>query len=330
VYMAQDNNVRAAKDASKAISLLPQDAQAFQCRGLVNMRLEHYDKAIQDFSQSIALDSTVAATYRYRGRVHWLQSNYNQAITDLTKALELKPNYGIAAYFRGCAYFDTGMYREAIPDLERALQLLRASKDAIRDATTRLRKARHAVGAESQATEEPRTSPIQLSATASPAVQKPSLRIEELMKAGRHKNARGEYQLAIDAFSEVIRLNPKNADAYFGRGDAYYGIAFRTNDYRAAMADFREALRLNPDHEDAKRYLQEAQNRHQEPSPALPNSPAIKPSASPSESGISDPVVAKQVARKKAAARWHAEPVEKKSLTEPEHAVFAGREEVVD
>lgn len=44
----------------------------------------------------------------------------------------------------------------------------------------------------------------------------------------------------------------------------------------------------------------------------------------PQEDGISDPTVAKQVAQKKAAARWHAKPVKKKSLSEPEHTVFSG------
>ena len=46
--------------------------------------------------------------------------------------------------------------------------------------------------------------------------------------------------------------------------------------------------------------------------------------SSPSEVGISDPSVAKQVAQRKTAAQWHAKPVEKKSLSEPEHTVFSG------
>ncbi len=42
------------------------------------------------------------------------------------------------------------------------------------------------------------------------------------------------------------------------------------------------------------------------------------------EPGISDPDVAAQVARKKASVRWHAQPVEKKTLTEPEQTIFGG------
>src|SRR5208283_4367495 len=37
------------------------------------------------------------------------------------------------------------------------------------------------------------------------------------------------------------------------------------------------------------------------------------------EAGISDPTVAKQVAHQRAGAQWHAVPVEKKTLSEPEH-----------
>ena len=60
----------------------------------------------------------------------------------------------------------------------------------------------------------------------------------------------GEYQLAIDAFDEAIRLDPQDAIAYYNRGIAYNGQgrgdtrgAARFN---RAKQDFDQAIRLNP------------------------------------------------------------------------------------
>jgi len=57
---------------------------------------------------------------------------------------------------------------------------------------------------------------------------------------------RGEYDLAIQKFTEVIRLDPKNALAYLFRGSTHR----LKRDYdRANIADLNEAIRLGPNQE---------------------------------------------------------------------------------
>src|ERR1039458_2737477 len=51
-----------------------------------------------------------------------------------------------------------------------------------------------------------------------------------------------EYDTAIAAFTEAIRLNPKYFGVYESRGEAYEN----KGDYGKAIADFTEAIRLNP------------------------------------------------------------------------------------
>jgi tetratricopeptide (TPR) repeat protein len=53
----------------------------------------------------------------------------------------------------------------------------------------------------------------------------------------------GQYERAIEAFNQAIRLNPELADAYYNRGTAY-GVLGR---YQRAIEDFNQAIRLNPE-----------------------------------------------------------------------------------
>ena len=51
-----------------------------------------------------------------------------------------------------------------------------------------------------------------------------------------------DYDAAIAAFNEAIRLNPSNADAYNNRGNAYGN----KGDHDKALADFTEAIHHSP------------------------------------------------------------------------------------
>lgn len=63
-----------------------------------------------------------------------------------------------------------------------------------------------------------------------------------------HKNharahyAKGEYDEAIYELGEAIKLAPRDATAYAGRGDVWY----RKEQYGKAIADYDEALKLDP------------------------------------------------------------------------------------
>lgn len=58
---------------------------------------------------------------------------------------------------------------------------------------------------------------------------------------------KGDYDRAIQDFSEAIHLNPNAEGAYYGRGYAYK----KKRDYDRAIQDFNEAIHLNPNFERA-------------------------------------------------------------------------------
>jgi tetratricopeptide (TPR) repeat protein len=59
---------------------------------------------------------------------------------------------------------------------------------------------------------------------------------------GREAHAKGDYDKAIADYSDVIRLDPRNAPAYYNRSLAYLA----TGDYGKAIADLTDVVRLNP------------------------------------------------------------------------------------
>jgi len=58
---------------------------------------------------------------------------------------------------------------------------------------------------------------------------------------------RQEYQKAIDDCSKAIELDPKNADAYNNRGNAYASLG----EYQKAIDDCSKAIELDPKNADA-------------------------------------------------------------------------------
>ncbi len=62
------------------------------------------------------------------------------------------------------------------------------------------------------------------------------------LKQGNTYLRKGKYDQAIADYNEAIRLNPKDAHAYFNRAIAYG----KKGNYDQAIADLTEAIRLNP------------------------------------------------------------------------------------
>jgi tetratricopeptide (TPR) repeat protein len=67
----------------------------------------------------------------------------------------------------------------------------------------------------------------------------------------------GDYDGAIAAYNEAIRLNPNYAEAYYNRGAAYYN----KNDYNQAVMDWESTLRIDPNHTDARQNLDTARKK---------------------------------------------------------------------
>ena len=70
------------------------------------------------------------------------------------------------------------------------------------------------------------------------------------LQKGADQLAKGDYSLARDHYTQALKLNPRSAAAYLGRGKSHEGLASPAD----AVNDYEHALELQPD-------LAEAQER---------------------------------------------------------------------
>ncbi len=72
--------------------------------------------------------------------------------------------------------------------------------------------------------------------------QTAAVRPAEVIRQGDRHFGRGEYEAAIAAYTEVLRLNPASAYAYYNRANAYR----RLGQCEAALPDYGRSLQINP------------------------------------------------------------------------------------
>ena len=75
----------------------------------------------------------------------------------------------------------------------------------------------------------------------------------KLYNLGTTANSRGEYKMAIEYFSKVIKMNPNFSEAYVNRGTAYSRIknpdansSFYDEQINNAISDFDKAIKIDP------------------------------------------------------------------------------------
>ncbi len=108
---------------TQAIQLNPNDADAYNNRGVAYSGKGDFDRAIDDFDKTIQLNSDPADAYNNRGVAYGKKGDFDREIEDYTRAIQLNPNYTVAYNNRGVAYGKKGDFDRAIEDYTQAIQL---------------------------------------------------------------------------------------------------------------------------------------------------------------------------------------------------------------
>jgi tetratricopeptide (TPR) repeat protein len=74
-------------------------------------------------------------------------------------------------------------------------------------------------------------------------------KIENYLKDGIEKNMHGDYNKAIEDFTNIIDLDEDNYMAYYYRANAKFNL--KKKDVTGALIDYNKAIELKPDFADA-------------------------------------------------------------------------------
>ncbi len=260
----QGEDDKALTDLTEAIKLDPKNPALLLDRSQCHIaKATDLAAALRDANDAIKLDPKNPSAYGQRAAVRFAQGEWAEERKDLDEAIRLGPNqanlYVARATLLACCpeaqERDAG---RAFKDAERAceltawkdpyaLQALAAASAALRDFTGAAKWQRMALEDPDYAQFEP-TGRARLVAFERNEVITFPPRIKDRTDP-REFVARGDYffknrnfEDAIKDYNEAIKLDPKNAKAYYGRGSVWG----RVDEYAKAVADLTEAIKLDP------------------------------------------------------------------------------------
>lgn len=260
--LAEDKE-RALADLNKVVELMPDDPEPLRLRGQTLLQMDKFEEALADFDAALKLEPNHVATLEskidallelkrfeealkicdeieklvpssaeaifHRARIAAVQKDFEKALDLLNKAAELDPKNPAILMIRAAVYQELKKTEEALKDVNAAL-VLRPGNPAL----LRLRAALLAgSGKFSEAIadlEEVRKA------------ESPQDQVILNLQLGLLYSAQKYYARAIEHFTKVLEVEPKNAAALRGRGDALLSIGRQAE----AIKDYEKALEVDP------------------------------------------------------------------------------------
>jgi tetratricopeptide (TPR) repeat protein len=121
VYYEQNEYLAALNDFNSVIQIQP-DADAFNRRANVKLRLNNIRGAFEDYSAAMATEPNYYMAYLNRGQLKFNLKDYKSAIEDFTNAIAIKPDLSLAYYNRGLAKKELKDYEGEIADYTKAIE----------------------------------------------------------------------------------------------------------------------------------------------------------------------------------------------------------------
>jgi tetratricopeptide (TPR) repeat protein len=260
---------KAVADLDRAISLKPDDADLWSNRADCHADLGNWEKAVADFQRAIELNPKDPESWMGLALIFGSCPddgirNGKRAMETATKACELT-DWKVAKYLDALAVAqaESGNFDEAVALVDKTLQLDKADEIGLRrrrDLYARKQPYRSTVTSDLEAVARKSDAAISWLVAAQAALDQGSLdRASEMFRKALQSNPdtrqsasansglgsirmrRGDFDGAITACTEAIRLEPEESLHYRSRANAYKGKGERAK----AQADLDAAARID-------------------------------------------------------------------------------------
>lgn len=122
--------MKTIEELNREIQQNPNDAEAYNNRGITHRNNGNFDQAIADLSKSIEINPNNVQPYYNRGLTYMNKGEVEKAFEDYNKVIQLDPKNAEAYAKRGALNMELGNTEEAIADFEEFLNLDPNNKNA--------------------------------------------------------------------------------------------------------------------------------------------------------------------------------------------------------
>jgi len=225
-----------------------QSAGKLRSLGEVAMTERRLDDAVNYYSQAIKLEPENPINYYKLFRVHHRMNKLEEALKDLNRALQFDPDSNSYRSHRARIYTATGQCKSAVVDYERMHQNDSSLEedDNFINTYQRTRRCESLIDQATQAYLQKNWGDV--NAYLNEAITYTEQAVDLLLMRAEASIKTGDYFSVVSDAGRVLKLFPKNIDAYQLRGTAYYYLG----EHDTAINHYREGLKLDPEHKGCK------------------------------------------------------------------------------
>jgi tetratricopeptide (TPR) repeat protein len=247
---------------SQVIRIQPQSIDAYRGRAWANLLTGSYSDAVNDFSKVLAIDPNDCEAYRGRGWGQLQAKRYDRAMADFRELHRCSPANPEAKLGEGLANYFSGHLEAARQDFRSVMRYSPAPSrpltinDLRFDDWQRFKRVISLLGKQTQRHPNDLDAWLAMGVVGYCQLDEPGLQMNMESKA-----------VARSAFDRAISIKPDDIDVLMVHS-AYYSTPWVAFNLNTAIGDLTEVIRLKPDYAEAyfRRALLRAIDKEQLPS----------------------------------------------------------------